>query len=175
MVNIGQDRPEGEEIMTSKKDSKRQATEPQPASTVQVPKAPNPETPIAKAAEPAPKQTQTFNRLVDAWKERKLDLSQMKDWMDGKYRLVVPTPAFPVIRIGGSGGIELPDLKSYPSAFQAAVDGDKLLAKQVARRQKKSVTPAPAPSKPQPAPAGKQESPAVRKQKEHNKLEAALA
>jgi hypothetical protein len=159
--------------MTPKKPDKPK--EPPVASTVQAPKAPNPETPIAKAAEPAPKQTQTFNRLVDAWKERKLDLSQMKDWMDGKYRLVVPTPAFPVIRIGGSGGIELPDLKSYPSAFQAAVDGDKLLAKQVARRQKKSVTPAPAPSKPQPAPAGKQESPAVRKQKEHNKLEAALA
>ena len=95
--------------------------------------------------------------------------------MDGKL-MFINLPNFPTARIGASGGIELPDLKSYPSAFQAAIQGDKLLVRQVARAAKKTATtvatPAPATGK---SPTAAKETPASRKQKVDQGLEVQLA
>ena len=61
--------------------------------------------------------------------------------MDGKFLTINIGPEWPEIRIGVGGGIDLPAIKSYPKAFEAAVEGDKLLAKQNGRTAK-AATPA---------------------------------
>ena len=91
----------------------------------------------APALVTANKQTATFDRLKEAWVGRGADLSKMTTTMDGKFMLVTVGEQWPVIRIGASGGIELPAIKSYPKAFDAAIIGDQLLAKQVARSRRK--------------------------------------
>jgi hypothetical protein len=160
--------------MTSKKESKRQAAE--PASTAQAPKAPKPETPTPAPPPVVTKQQATVAKLKAAWKEKGIKLDQLSERQDGKYTLLQPTSEWPVIRIGPTGGVELPAIRSYAKAWDAAVDGLAVWTKQQQRDHKKATQAAtPAPAKPQPAPAAKPESPAVRKQKEHNKLEAALA
>lgn len=76
---------------------------------------------------------------------------------DGKYINLLIGKEWPVIQIGASGGIVLPAIKSYPKAFQAALEGDKLLAKQTEREQKKvTATAAPAPTTAQAPAAEKQ-------------------
>lgn len=76
-------------------------------------------------------------------------------------------------------GLDLPQIKSYAKAFDAAVEGDKLLAKQTERAQKKA-TPAPA-TAPKAAAQPEQkkepvaETPTARKQKQHEQIEQARA
>ena len=80
-----------------------------------------------------------------------MDLSKMTVKPDGKFVLVTVAEGWPVIQIGPTGGITLPQIRSYAKAFEAAVDGLALFQKQQARDQKKAA-PAPAP-KAAPAPA----------------------
>jgi hypothetical protein len=62
---------------------------------------------------------------------------------DGKYINLVVGKEWPTIRIGNSGGITVMELKSYAKAFDAAVNGDTLYAKQKGREQKKVAASAP--------------------------------
>jgi hypothetical protein len=105
------------------------------------------------AAQPTPanKQTATFDKLKAAWEARGVDLSKMTATPDGKYLDVIVTEGWPLIMIGASGGIVLPEIRSYAKAFEAAVDGLALFQKQLARDKKKAA-PAPAPNA-APAPA----------------------
>jgi hypothetical protein len=125
-------------------------------------------------AEVVSKQQITVNRLKEAWTKRGVDLSKMEVKDDGKFKLITVGPGWPVIVIGAAGGIDIPSIKSFPKAFEAAVEGDKLLAKQLAREVKK--TAAPKPAAPAPAPeAKKPETPGGRKERQHKQIEAQMA
>jgi hypothetical protein len=152
---------------------KQTKAEPQPAaSTAQAPK-PMAAAPTAQP-QPASKQLATVAKLKAAWTEKGVDLSKLTEKQDGKFVLLQPTPQWPLIRIGASGGIELPEIKSYPRAFDAAINGKELLEKQTARAAKKTAASAAPAAKPQSAPAGKPETPAAKKHKANAAIEAQL-
>jgi hypothetical protein len=78
-----------------------------------------------------------------------VDLSKMTVKDDGKFKNVVVAEGWPTVRIGASGGITVLELKSYPDAFTAAMEGLERYTKQQAREQKKAAAAA------QPAPQAK--------------------
>jgi hypothetical protein len=97
---------------------------------------------IAQPATPGPapsqsKQQQTLDNLKAKWTERGVDLLALEVKLEGKFLLVTVGPDWPLIRIGPSGGGEIPALKSYPKFFDACVDADELLRKQTEREEKK--------------------------------------
>lgn len=117
----------------------------QPAAVAEPPK-PKPEAPAA-APLPAPsKQQVTFDKLKAAWTAKGVDLSKLTATPDGKYLDVVVAEGWPLITVGASGGITLPQIRSYTSAFAAAVDGLAVFQKQNARDAKKAAAPAPTPA-----------------------------
>ena len=135
--------------------------------TGKVNEQPKPEAakPATQTATPAPaqpatpsKQTQSIEKLTVAFREqRQIEVKPSMLTADGKYINLLIGKEWPVIQIGASGGIVLPAIKSYPKAFQAALEGDKLLAKQTEREQKKvTATAAPAPTTAQAPAAEKQ-------------------
>jgi hypothetical protein len=164
--------------MTPKAAKKQRKEEPKPA-TVLAEKVNETAFPpaahtVAAAATTAPsKQIQTIDKLKEAWAARGLELKAMKVEQDGKFINVVVGADWPIVRVGPTGGIELPQIRSYPKAFQAAVEGDKLLAKQLARDQKKSAAPAPRPTTPTGKVEQKKEepTPAEKKQQQAAKIE----
>jgi hypothetical protein len=106
-------------------------------------------TPAAVAAATQPtvvsKQQLTIMRLTVAFREqRQIEVKPEMLTQDGKYINLLIGKEWPVIQIGASGGIVLPVIKSYPKAFEAALEGDKLLARQNEREAKKNATTAPA-------------------------------
>jgi hypothetical protein len=157
---------------TKKSDSKpKEPTSTTMATTAkpETPKAPAP-TPAAQPQQPltANKQTATVAKLKAAWLERGIKFDQLAEKQDGKFILLQPTPDWPIIRVGPTGGIELPQIRSYAKAWDAALDGFAIWQKQQARDQKKANTAKPAPppaAKPQPTPAAKPDTPTARKQK----------
>src|SRR5579864_7402035 len=58
------------------------------------------------------KQTATLNKLREAWTARGVDLSKMTATQDGKYLFVTVSDNWPKVRIGATGGIELPEIRS---------------------------------------------------------------
>jgi hypothetical protein len=91
------------------------------------------------------KQQLTIMRLTVALREqRQIEVKPEMLTQDGKYiNLLIDGRKWPVIEIGPSGGIELPQIRSFPKAFEAALEGDKLLAKQFERDAKKATASAP--------------------------------
>jgi hypothetical protein len=174
------------EARAKKSDNVQPAVGPNPGQingdTGRVNEAPKPAAAVAPTALPAPasKQTQTIEKLKEAWIARGVDLSKLTITDEGKFKLLVVDAGWPTIQIGASGGIVLPVIKSYPNAFNAALEGDKLLAKQTARDAKKA-TPAPAtaqvipPAVPPAVPPAAKESPAAKKSKQHEAVEQQLA
>jgi len=143
--------------------------QPQPAVTEPTP------APAPPAAAPASKQTATLDKLKAAWTERKVDLSKMTIQPDGKFILVTVDDGWPVVQIGASGGIVLPQIRSYVKAFDAAVDGLSLFQKQNERDAKKASATAPKPGTVTPPPAAVQkETPTAKKQKADAALEQQL-
>lgn len=104
-------------------------------------------TSVPAAAAPAQpsKQMQTIEKLKEGWTAKGVNLDKLTVKDDGKFKLVVVADGWPTVQIGPTGGISLPAIKSYPKAFEAALEGDKLLAKQNAREAKKATATAPAP------------------------------
>jgi hypothetical protein len=171
--------PEKERITMSKKQAKP-AVQPQPTPPPAAP-APTP-TPAATVAAPASaqpsKQQATIEKLMEGWKSKGVGLGHLTITDDGtKYKLLIVDAGWPTVAVGSSGGITVRELKSYASAFDAALIGKELLDKQRAREAKKSSQPAPAPTTPQaaPAPQPKTETPAVRKSKRHEAIEQQLS
>lgn len=157
--------------------SATQATTP----TAEQPKpAVQPATPAVATTLGASKQQATFDKLKAAWAEKKVDLSKMTATPDGKFLNVVVAEGWPTVRIGNSGGITVMELRSYASAFDAAVDGLALYQKQQGRDSKKSALPAPAAAAPAPAPAAaapkleEKATPTQRKKKQDAAVEAQL-
>ena len=145
-----------------------------PTTMAKAPEAPKPVVPTVQPQQVNKQQT-TIAKLKEGWAQRGIDLGRLIEKQDGKFILLL-LPNFPVCKVGPSGGLEVA-LPSYQSAYDAAINGDMLLAKLLARQAKKAAgsTPAPAPAKPQPAPASKQETPAVRKARKDAALETQLA
>jgi hypothetical protein len=144
--------------------------EPTPAPAAAV------EAPVAQAVTLVgnPKQVAALEALKVKWTERKVDLSKLAITQDGKYIVVVVGEGWPKITIGNGGGIDLPEIKSYPKAFDAAVMGDDLLAKQSKRGQPKPPSAPAAAAQPEPKKEGVAETPAQRKQREDAALEQKL-
>ena len=102
------------------------------------------------AAAPATisKQQLTIVALAEAFKaQRGIEVKPEMLKQDGEYVNLLIGKEWPTIRIGNSGGITVMELKSYAKAFDAAIQGDTLLAKQTAREQKKVAATAPAAAK----------------------------
>jgi hypothetical protein len=137
-------------------------------------------TPAPAAQQPEARPTkpqQTLEKLKTAWMERKVDLAKLEAKPDGKAINIVVGAGWPPIVIGPTGGINLPTIRSYPKANQAAIEGDKLLARQTERDQKKASAGEKKPATPaQAAPQAKTEvSPAARKKQQHEAIEHRLA
>jgi hypothetical protein len=167
--------PKRERIMSKKQAAK--PVQPQPAVQPAAPPAPTPAATVAAPTQPN-KQAVTIEKLKSAWTEKAVDLSHLTITDDGtKYKVLVVAEGWPTVAVGSSGGVTVRELKSYASAFEAALIGKELYDKQKAREAKKSSQPAPAPTTPQaaPAPQPKAETPAVRKGKQHQQLEQTLA
>ncbi len=148
--------------------------ETKPAVATEQPKQ---ETTSAAPTQPAvpSKQQTTLDKLRAAWIARGVDVSKLTYVADGKNLMVTVGPGWPVIRLGNGGGIELPAIRSYARAFDAAVDGDRLLAKQNARDQKKAAPSATTGTAKPAEPAPPQATPAQKKAKQHEQIEKALA
>jgi len=140
-------------------------------------------TPAPVAATPN-RQTMKLEELKTAWTKKGVDLSKLIVTPDGKFLMVLVDGEWPVVKIGPTGGIDIPALKSYPKAWDAALDAKELLKKQTERAAKKTAAAAPAPTTPKPPAPGKpvaghpeqpKETPAVRKQKADQQLEQRLS
>jgi hypothetical protein len=103
---------------------------------------------IPATATPAPtqpsKQMQTIEKLKEGWTAKGVNLDKLTVKDDGKFKLVIVDQGWPTVQIGPTGGITVTELKSYAKAFDAAMDGLALYAKQQAREQKKAATATPA-------------------------------
>lgn len=123
--------------------------------------------PAAPAATPT-KQETTLMKLSVELAKRDVTVKPEMLTADGKFLLLNIGPAWPTIRIGAAGGIELPQIRSYPKAFEAACEADKLWEKQQARDQKKvALATAPA-TKPE---VKKEETAASKKEQQHAQIE----
>ena len=137
--------------------------------------------PVAKVTEtPSPnRQMQTISKVKQAWTEKGVDLSKLSERQDGKFILLQPTPEWPLIRVGPTGGLELPQVRSFAKAWDACVDGLAVYQKQQARDAKKQAANAPTTKAPQPAtPAVKPpaaETTTQKKARQSKELEAQMA
>ena len=104
------------------------------------------EAPVAPAvpAVAPTKQAAAINQLTDGWKAKGVDLGKLTQTQDCKFVNLVVADGWPVVAVGPTGGINLPQIRSYSKPFDAAMDGKTLLEKQSARDAKKSAAPAPA-------------------------------
>jgi hypothetical protein len=84
------------------------------------------------------KQMQVLDNLKKGWLEKKVDISKLTATPDGKFLNIQVAPDWPIVQIGPSAGVSIPALKSYQSAYDAAMDAKALLERQNARSQKKS-------------------------------------
>jgi hypothetical protein len=145
VTNMGRNKQQVATEARAKKASTPEV-QPQPAAAEQKAEVKSASTP-APAAQPAvaSKQTQTIEKLRVALREqRQIEVKEEMLIQDGKYINLLIGEEWPTIRIGNSGGITVMELKSYTSAFEAAVKGDVLLAKQKEREGKKPTAAAPA-------------------------------
>jgi hypothetical protein len=143
---------------------------------------PQPQTPAvpeAKAVQPS-KAQQTLAKLREAWEARNVDLSKVQVVDDGKFMNVIVADGWPDIVIGPSGGITLPQIRSYSKAFDAAVQGDVVFKRQQERDAKKSS--AAAPKAPDKKPETKNEEPpkqaqstTTKKAQAHDQIEQKLS
>jgi hypothetical protein len=147
--------------------AKKQATQtPTPAPT-----------PAPVEASPTPTKAQmTVMRLSVELAKREVTVKPEMLSMDGKFLVLKISDAWPKIVIGPGGGIDLPEIRSYPKAFEAAVIADQLYAKQQARATKPITPTAPVAKKPE-APKPEQVTPTTPKEKKeaaHQELEAKI-
>jgi hypothetical protein len=135
--------------MTKSKQVKK-PTEPKSAVAVPVvpPAVAAPATPLAPTSAPAQpsKQQQTIDKLIAGWAEKGVPINKLIVRDDGKFKLLIPGEGWPTIRVGGSGGITVMELKSYTSAYLAALDGLNLYQRQLEREAKRAVAQPAAPT-----------------------------
>jgi hypothetical protein len=96
---------------------------------------------VAAAVPPASpaksKQQITLDTLLAALQEkRKINPKKVEVKQEGSKLVMTIGPGWPIVEIGKGGGISLPQIKSYASAFECVLVGDAKLAAQSAREQK---------------------------------------
>jgi hypothetical protein len=140
---MGQNKAQKEAAARAKKITSQPAAAEQPRAEIK------PAATSAPAATPvaASKQQITLDKLKVAWAEKGIDLSKLEAKADGKFLLVTVAAGWPIIQLGPTGGIVLPQIRSYASAFNAAVDGLAVFQKQQARDEKKATAPTQPPPK----------------------------
>lgn len=161
--------------------------QPQPAAH-----APAPAVAAQPAATPAPtKQEVTLLKLTVALRDkRQIAVKPEMLTTDGKSIRLVIGEGWPSISIGKNGGVVVNELRSYADPFEAAIQGDTLLARQTERDLKRvagTTAPAAQPAsvvakvvatvvgQPKAAtPEVKKETPAQRKAKGHAQVEEKL-
>jgi hypothetical protein len=133
----------------AKKSAKQTEVQPEAVGEQKPSEQPKPEVKATATHAPATpsKQDATLAKLKAGWTEKKVDLSKMTVKDDGKFKNVIVAEGWPTVRIGASGGITVLELKSYPDAFTAAMEGLERYSKQQAREQKKATASTPAPAK----------------------------
>ena len=92
----------------------------------------------------ANKQTATIEKLKAGWTAKGVNLDKLSVKDDGKYKLLIVDAGWPTVQVGNSGGVTVLELKSYPDAFTAAMEGLERYTKQQAREQKRAQATAPA-------------------------------
>jgi hypothetical protein len=97
-----------------------------------------PATVAAAAPAAVSKQTTTIEKLMEGWKTKGVNLDKLTVKDDGKYKLLIVGKGWPTVQVGASGGITVLELKSYPNAFDAAMDGLTRYEKQQGREAKKA-------------------------------------
>jgi hypothetical protein len=112
---------------------------------------PNPAVVAAAIAVPVKsKQTLEVEKLIAALIEtRKLNAKKIETKLEGS-KVVLLIAGWPRIEVGKGGGVNLPTIKSYANAFEAALIADQKQAAQDAREAKAAAAKAlpPAPPKP---------------------------
>lgn len=76
------------------------------------------------------KQAATHKYISDARPDVKFATDEVGD------AVFMRAENYPTIKIGRMGGVDLVEIRTYPNALKAAVEGDTLLAKQNARDAK---------------------------------------
>jgi len=89
----------------------------------------------ATPAQPS-KQQQAIEKLKEGWAQKGVNLDKLTVKDDGKFKVLIVDTGWPTVRIGPSGGISVMELKSYASAFTAAMNGLELYERQKAREKK---------------------------------------
>ena len=131
---MGTNKAQKEATARAKKSAAPEVQTEQPKAEVKPAATP---TPGAQAVA-ASKQQVTLDKLREAWTAKGIDLSKLEAKPDGKFLLVTVAPGWPVIQLGPTGGIVLPQIRSYAKAWDAAVDGLEVYQKQKARDAKKT-------------------------------------
>jgi hypothetical protein len=144
---MGQNKAQKEAAARAKKTTAQPAAAEQPKAEVKPAATP------ASAAAPvaASKQQVTLDKLKVAWAEKGVDLSKLEAKPDGKFLLVTVAAGWPIIQLGPTGGIVLPQIRSYQKAWDAALNGLEVFEKQNARDAKKASAAAPATPSPKAA------------------------
>ena len=148
---------------------------PEPATLETTAPAPQPgekKEVVSHTPAPVSKQMAMVDKLKAAWREARVDISKLEQKQDGKFVNLLVTPEWPIVQIGPTGGIALPQIRSYPKAWEAALNGLAIWTKQQARDQKKAAAPAPQPEQKKEV---THQTPTARKQEADAKLEAQLA
>jgi hypothetical protein len=165
--------------MTPKKpEATKSTTQPQPVAPAPT-EAPAPAPAAAAVAVQPSKQQQKLEELKVAWVKRNVDISKLETKVDGKFLNVNVGEGWPLIVIGPTGGINLPQIRSYSNALDAAINGDTTWARQQERDAKKAapvvakitahVTPAAQPEQ------AKAVTPTQKKTKAHEAIESRMA
>ena len=143
------------------------------AAAVPVPPTPT-SAPTPVEASPTPTKAQmTVMRLSVELAKRDITVKPEMLSTDGKFLVLKIGDAWPRIVIGPGGGIDLPEIRSYAKAFEAALVGDQLLAKQISRATKPTTPTAPV-AKTTETQKPEQVTPAQKKEAAHQELEAKL-
>jgi hypothetical protein len=144
------------------------------AAEVKPPQPPTPPAPTPVEASPTPTKAQmTVMRLSVELAKRDITVKPEMLSTDGKFLVLKIGDAWPRIVIGPGGGIDLPEIRSYAKAFEAALVGDQLLAKQISRATKPTTPTAPV-AKTTETQKPEQVTPAQKKEAAHQELEAKL-
>jgi KTSC domain len=132
-------------VATAKKSDTVQPAVEQPKADVKPAAAVTTATPAQPVAS---KQDMVIAKLKEGWTAKGVNLDKLTIKDDGKFKLLVVDQGWPTVRLGSTGGITVVELKSYASAFDAAMDGLNLFQKQQAREAKKATTASAPPAPP---------------------------
>lgn len=85
-----------------------------------------------------PKQQVSINNIVSGITTRLGENAPKFETVEEAPNVFLMSESYPTIKLGRDGGVEVPELRSYPDGLEAAINADVLLAKQKDRDAKKA-------------------------------------